>query len=470
MIRSTYLTRSALGLALALGLAAGTSAPAMAKEKDKDKGKAAAAGKIAPSKPVMAIYAPLKTALDAAATRADVVQAKANVASAAAAISAASGKTARATARTNYDAAVAALGATLTAEKAQLEQMRAAGTTPDDKYAYGQMAFALGKLAEDKMLQRTGLASSVESGKLSPEQAAEFSFFVGALAFDMRDYAPARTYLQAADAAGYTKNDVVGMLAEAYFNDNKAAEGIAYLQAAIAKRGGTPPEEWLRRGEVVSYNAKMVDPAAGFGALLVKHYPTTQNWALSIAVLRDMARYPSQDMIDLLRLMDRTKSYMEGRDYIEYIQAADPRRSPGEVMKVVNAGLASGKLPASDITVNEAKTIASARIAADKASLPGLERDARGAAATATVVMAAADAYLSYDQPAKAAELFQLALGKPGVDTARALTRLGIAQVDMGQAAAAQATFAKVEGPRKAMAQLWSAYAATRLAAAAPAQ
>jgi hypothetical protein len=468
MIRSTYFTRSALGLALALGVAAGTAAPALAKDKKAEA--APSAAKITPSKPVMALYTPMKAALDNAGKRQDVIDAKAAVAAAANALNSASGKTARAAARTNYDAAVKALGDKLTAEKAQLEQFRAAGTIADDKYAYGQMAFALGKLAEDKALQRTGLAASVESGKLAPDVAAEFNFFVGALAYDMRDYAAARTALQAASAAGYSKNDVEGMLAEAYINDNQPVEGLKVLEAAVAKKGAAAPEDWLRRGEVVAYNAKLTDKAAAFGAQLVRGYPTTQNWALSIAVLRDLARYPSQDMIDLLRLMDRTKSYMEGRDYAEYIQAADPRRSPGEVLKVLNAGLASGKLSTSDVFVTEAKTIASGRLAQDKASLPTFERDARAPSATATVVMAAADAYLGYDQPAKAAELFQLALSKPGVDTARALTRLGIAQTDMGQVAEAQATFAKVDGPRKLMAQLWSAYAAGKAAPAAPAQ
>lgn len=468
MIRSSFFTRSALGVVLALGVVGGAASPALAQKKDKEAA-APAQAKITPSKPVMALYNTTKASIDAAGKRADVVQAKAAVAQAGAAVNAARTKAARDTARTGYDAAVASLGNLLGAEKGQLEQLRAAGTTADDKYVYGQMAFALGKVADDKALQRAGLAASVESGKLTAEQAAEFNFFVGALAYDMRDYAGARAALQAASAAGYTKNDVDGMLAEAYINDGKAAEGLGILEAAVNKRGASAPEDWLRRGEVVAYQAKLADKAAFFGSKLVAGYPTTQNWGLAIAVLRDLARYPSQDMIDLLRLMDRTKSYMEARDYIEYIQAADARRSPGEVMKIINAGLFSGKLTASDISVNEAKTIASGRLAMDKASLAGLERDARASGATAAIVMAAADAYLSYDQSAKAAELYQIALGKPGVDTARALTRLGIAQVDMGQTAAAVATFAKVDGARKPMAALWTAYANSKTGAAAPA-
>lgn len=463
MIRSTLFTRTALGLALALGVAGGTviaAAPAAAKEK------APAAPKLAPSKTFAPLYGPMKTALDNAGKRQDVIDAKAAVATAAAGVNAASGKAARDSARASYDAAVKALGDKLVAERTQLDQLAPAITTPDDRLIYGQLAFGLGKLAEDKGLQRKGLQASVDSGKLAADQQAQYSFFVGALSYDMRDWAAARAGLQAAIAGGYKQNDAESLLAEAYINDNQSAEGLKVLESAIAARTTAAPEEWLRRGVVVAYKAKLADKATTFGSKLVAGYPTTQNWALAISVLRDTARYPSQETVDLLRLMDRTNSYMEGRDYVEFIQAADPRRSPGEVMKVVNAGLASGKLSGKDVFVTEAKTIASGRIAADKASLPAAERDARAGSATAAVVMAAADAYLSYDNPAKAAELYQLALGKPGVDAARALTRLGIAQTDLGQTAAAQATFAKVEGPRKAMAQLWSAYAASKVAPA----
>jgi Flp pilus assembly protein TadD len=50
------------------------------------------------------------------------------------------------------------------------------------------------------------------------------------------------------------------------------------------------------------------------------------------------------------------------------------------------------------------------------------------------------------------------------VDKPVVLTRLGIAQVDAGDYAGAQATLAQVEGPRKPMAELWSLYAAQKAA------
>jgi hypothetical protein len=47
------------------------------------------------------------------------------------------------------------------------------------------------------------------------------------------------------------------------------------------------------------------------------------------------------------------------------------------------------------------------------------------------------------------------------------LTRLGIAQFDQGKYAESEATFNKVEGARKAIANLWAIYAAQQANGAA---
>jgi hypothetical protein len=179
-------------------------------------------------------------------------------------------------------------------------------------------------------------------------------------------------------------------------------------------------------------------------------------------VVRATSQFQAQETLDLMRLMARTNSYANDRDYIEYIQAADARRFPGEVVKVIQAGTTAGKIKANDPFISEARTVASGRVAADQRSLPALDRDARAPSAPVATVSAAADTFLSYGDAAKAADLYAIALSKPGGDTARLNTRLGIAQVDKGDYAGAQATFAKVQGPRRSLAQLWAAYAAQK--------
>jgi len=464
MVRAKFFARTALGLALAMGVAAGgVSAPAMAKEKEKK----AEAPKITLSKGFMPAYQATKTALDAAAKRPDVVAGREAATAAENAYRSAQGKAARDAARAKYDAAIAALGTVVAAENQAVENAFTAATTPDDKFVAGQLGLTLGQLSLDKKMQRRGLQSMVDSGKVAAADAAKFNYYIGGLAFDSRDYAGARAAFQAAIAGGYTEGGIDGLLADSYFNDNQVAEGLKVLNAAIAKRGAAAPEDWIRKGIVVSYKAKLAPEAVAFSNKLVEGYPTKENWALAIAVIRDMSQFQNQEQLDLMRLMDRTASWSEARDYFEYIQAADPRRLPAEALKVIDLGIASGKLQASDVSVSDARNIASGRIAADKASLVGLERDARAASGSAATAMAGGDAYLSYGDAAKAEALYQIALSKPGVDAPRVLTRLGIAQTDLGKTAEAQATFAKVTGLRAPIAALWSAYAKSK---AAPAQ
>lgn len=354
--------------------------------------------------------------------------------------------------------------ASIPAVKAQVEQLSGLATTPDDKYVAGQFAVSLGATAKDQALQRKGVLAMIDSGKAPAAEQAKLQFYAGQFAYQAKEYAAARTALQAAIQGGYADSDVQTLLAESYFAENNTAQGLTLLQQAIdhQKATGAVPESWYRRGLLAAYKARAGAEAARFGAGLVQSYPTTQNWGLAITIIREISGIPGQDMVDLLRLMGRTNSYNEARDYLEYVEAADPRRLPGEAMKVIEAGVASGKLNGTDRTVTDFRTIASERLAADKASLPSLERDARAASATAVTALASGDAFLSYGEAATAEALYAIALGKPGVDQPRALTRLGIAQADQGKFAEAQATFAKITGPRKPIADLWSAYAASK--------
>ena len=462
MIRIRNQGRIAL---LALGLmtsAAALSSPAMA---------ANSAPKISLSKTFQPVAVIADKAIDAAKIRADVVAAKASLAAAQTALQQAQGS-ARTAARSGVDAALAALGGTLAPEKTLVDNAFAAATSPDDKYMAGNLAIKLGDLAKDTRIQRRGLEAMLGSGKVAPTDAPRLQYYLGQFAYDQNDFAAARTALQAAITAGFHENDIDGLLAEAYLGDNQVPQGLAVLKQAIAARKGTPnpaPAGWYRRGLGAAYKAKLLDQAADFAMSLVNAYPTSDNWAGAVTVVREIGHFPAQETLDLMRLMGRTNSYAEERDYIEYIQAADARRLPGEVLKIIDAGLTAGKLRANDTFVAEARGIANGRIAADRASLVGLERDARAPAASASTVSGAADAFLSYGDAAKAESLYNLAMGKPGAETDRLLTRLGIAQLDLGNLAGAQATFARVGGARKYIARLWEIYVAQKAAPPTPA-
>lgn len=461
MIRARFLTRTALGLVVALGVAAGTAAPAMAKEKP---AKEAKAPELKPSKAYIPAYTAAKSALDAATKRADVVAARQKLINAQNAYNAATGKKGRADAQVQIDAATTELSGLLTAEKGLVEAAAAAATTQDDKYLSGILLTSLGNLGSDKATQRRGVQMQIDSGKLSTADLVKYNAALGKLAMDMKDYPAARLALKSALDGGSADPDVSVLLADAYIKDNQQAAGLQVLKDASAKAGAAVPAEWLRYGVAVAYKSKLADDASWFANMLTTYHGNTENWSLSLAVVRDLRSYAGQDQIDLLRLMDRTKSFLEERDYVDYIQAADPRRLPGEALKIINQGLAAGKLNPADQFVTDAKTQAAGRIAADKASLAGLEKDARAANATAATAAAAGDAYLSYDEPAKAEAMYAIALAKPGVDATRVQLRMGIAQADQGKWADAEASFAKVTDARGPIAQLWTSYVKNKAA------
>lgn len=460
MIRTAMLVRPALCAAAGLAVLTGATfvaAPAMAQKAPKPP-------KLTFSKPFQTVAGPASKVIEDAKKRPDVVAAANNVNAAQAAAQSAQG-TARTQARANVDAAIAALGATLATEKAQLESAFAAASTPDDRYMAGSLAVNLGGIAKDSKMQRRGLEAMLASGKVAPADAPRLQYHLGQFAFDARDYATARTAFLTAKTAGYNENEIDVLLAESYLSDNQVPQGLTMLKQAIDQRNATPnkaPATWYRRGLGAAYKAQQVDKAAEFAMGLVGAYPTADNWAGAITVVREIGKYPAQETLDLMRLMDRTKSYAEERDYIEYIQAADARRLPGEVIRVLDAGKASGKLRANDPFIVEARTVATGRLAADRASLPTLERDGRAANSSAVTATGAADAFLSYGEAAKAEALYNIALTKPGAEKDRLLTRLGIAQLDQGNYAGAQASFGKVTGPRRNIAQLWSLYAAQK--------
>lgn len=377
-----------------------------------------------------------------------------------------------AAAKTNYSKAFAAAyqpfaaklnaGGDLTPLKAEVAALQATATTTDDKYTAGQVTYNLGAKLKDMALQRQGVSMMIDSGSALGGADRPGQIYAAAqLAYQDKDWATARTRAEQAVAAGYA-GEAELLIAETYFAQDQNAAGVDFLDKAIAKKvaaGQTVPDSWLKRGLAMAYEAKLGPQTGKFASMYAQYYPSKDSWGDAIAVQRNFNNYEGQELLDVLRLAQRVGALRSERDYVDYIEAADARRLPGETQRIIQAGIGANMLKAGDVYVAEARTTASGRVNADLADLPKLARDARAASATGSTLMAAGDTFLSYQKPAEAEEFYTLALTKSGVDTARILTRLGIAQLDQGKTGEAQATFAKVTGPRQSIAQLWALYA-----------
>jgi hypothetical protein len=436
MARKYLISRAALALALATGMTGFVAVPAaQAAKKDK-------APKIEFSKEFAAAAAELDKTLTSA---------KENPA-----VTAASEKARAAQSDADRAAAAAQVDAALGGAKAKLAALEPVATTSGDKVKLGEMTRNFGVLTADPVMQNRGLKLMMASGAVQPETMPQIQYMTGITAYQTGDYAGAAQYLKMAKDSGYVDQQGLldRVLADSYKRSGNtgAALQVAQQEIEAAKAAGTKPSETaLRTALQAAYDAKQAGPATDLAAMLASDYPSPSSWASSIAVVRAMSRLPGQENLDLMRLMMRTNSMNDKRDYLEYIENVDPRRFPGEALKVINAGVASGKLSAGEVA--EAKQVASGRISSDKASLNGATPSGNANTVTAT-----GDAFLSYDMPAKAEEFYTAALGKSGVETDKATLRLGIAQADQGKYAAAKQTFAKVGGTRAPIAKMWTAY------------
>lgn len=352
---------------------------------------------------------------------------------------------------------------------AELTAAEAAIKTELDRFAAGQFAVTLGGVLNDAGMRQRGMKNMLDSGMVPAENVADYQFYLGNFAYSAKDYAAAIAALTPIVQANYKESSAAELLADAYDQQGQHAQALDALKMALdaRKAANQPvPDDWFKRANVIAYKNNLGPQAIAWSTMMVENDPTPLNWLGASQLVRQFGTFTNQESLDLGRLLLRSgglqndPKYVE-REYVEYIEAADPRRLPGEVAKVAEMGVKAGILKTSDPFVSDALAQARGRIAADKASLPALDREAR-AGKDGRSALAMADAYLSYDDAAKAEEMYKMAIEKGGVDMDRAYTRLGISQVDQDKFEDAKASFAKVGGARTALARLWSAYASTQ--------
>ncbi len=364
------------------------------------------------------------------------------------------------------DEALKVEGVDINALRPQIDALIPLLVTNDEKIAGGGLIFNTGITASDRSLQLQGMEIMLASDKVPVEQTGRYNFIAYQLANERDDHAKARRYLQGAIDNNFSSDnisppDLQIAMAESFFASNSLTEGFQYLERAISGRkaqGLAVDEQWYRRGLTVAYENEVVPTVYDFASLWISEFPSADNWRDAVNVTRNLNTFQGPEILDLFRLGRRVGALQDESDYDYYVESADPRRLPKEVKDVIDEGYASGVVSRDNLFIAEALEIANGRISADRADLPALDRDASASGAGLRTVYAAGNAFLSYDDYAKAATFFQRALGMPGVDTSEAMTRLGIAQVGLGDYSAARASFEQVQGSRLPIAKLWIAY------------
>ncbi len=333
-----------------------------------------------------------------------------------------------------------------------------------ERYNAGILGVTLGQALNDTAMVGSAADMVLGSSAAKPEDKAKYTFFKGAT---VPGAAGAAMMVQGYEA-GYKLEGTEGSIAAAYYGLKDLANGDIWEKRAtdrLVAAGKSPVDGY--RGALIMH---LQPPGEFVGAqqwakLLGGISLAPNDWRLIVEAGRRAGTgdEPQADL-DMMRLMRLAKAMTLADNYRAYVGLAISRL-PGEVVAVVNEGKGSGVLKGSEDFIsgpNNAFGVASAKLAADKASLATIDKDA-AADPTARAASGGADALLGYGDYAHAVSLYQVALTKSGVDANRVNARLGIAKANLGDIAGAEAAFGAVKaGPWKNVADYWLVYLQAR--------
>lgn len=344
--------------------------------------------------------------------------------------------------------------------RAGVPALIAAIENPNDRQLAGNLILNIGNGISDPTLQRQGLEMMIESGLVPPEQLGQFNWFVGSLAFQADDFAGARQAFEVTKSLAYVPDgsDLDVLIAETYFQQDNVNAGVQHLLGAIsaAETAGMPvAQSWITNALQASYDYDMTSEALMLAEKLIQHHPSQRNWENALRIVNQLYELPADARVDLFRLMRANDAIVDRQEYIRYIEDLDPRVMSNEVQSILAMGLDNGIFEADDGYYVEVKTIVDQRAPQDRDGIGRIISEAESG--DDLDAMTAGDVLYSLRDYARAESMYRMALDK-GYDANTANTRIGIAQAEQGNYAAAVETFALVTGQRAPVARMWIAY------------
>lgn len=347
--------------------------------------------------------------------------------------------------------------------QAALTEGEGTAAEPGDKYWLNYYKLQLGILNKDKNLQAAGLDGMLDSGLTPADNLATYNFFAGNFAYSDKNYPKAIQRLEAAKAAGSTDPALPVLLMDSYLSNNQLDQGIALAKAAAdaSRAAGQQPSDQLYVRPIKALQAaKRNEEALDLMTLRLRDYGQPQVWRQTLfSVLQTSPRTGSvkdQESVtlDALRLMRAAGAMSDRLEYDEYSSLAAANALPGEAVAVIVEGEQKKVFTPEDSKLKPRREDQKARAGNEASTIVAYSKQASTLAKPQTAG-ATADVLVGYGHYADAIPAYQAAINGGGADTEMWTYRLGVAQALAGDKEAAKASFAKVTGARKRLAQLW---------------
>jgi hypothetical protein len=360
------------------------------------------------------------------------------------------------------------------ASKAALAAAEPLAQTNDDRYQFFSLLLNYSIIASDAAAQGRAVAGILDNSNVSPEQMSVFAPIAAEYDNEQKNFDGALARVAKARAANANSGDLSVAAAKAWWGKagsgvltepgrTYVSNGLKEFRAGIdaKKAAGKPVSPQWYTVAIAKADAAGLPEISEWAQLAYDANPSGESLRSLIRVYQRVTpNMSNRENLDLVRLMRAGGGLILRLDYIEYAEMAFKGGSFGEVKSGIEAGRVARVLNTADGA--DYYSIATSKIAADKASLLRAEADANKSA-NGKIASATADAYLSYGDFAKASALYRLALTKGGVDAAEVNTRLGITLASAGDYAGAKSAFSLVTGGvRGGIAKLWLQWLASK--------
>jgi len=329
-----------------------------------------------------------------------------------------------------------------------LEADKVSGKSPYETLMVNQVLAAIYAQKKDFANAVKAMEAQAASGEMTADEQKKMQKQVATSYYQLKNYPKtievAGNYVKAEP----NDTDMLVLIAQSHYLQNNFKETSAGVNATIkaARASGKPLQEgWLQL--LMSSENKLGNDAGTTAALeqLIAVNPKEEYWKNLIQYAEKATRNvgnSTKNALDMYFVKMQVGTLSTAQEYTDMAQLALQDGLPGAAKKIVDKGFAAGVLGGGATKDREVRlqTMANTQAAADEKTLAAGETEARKAKSGDALVKAG-EAYWSYGQYDKAAELIQEAITKGVTNADDAKFRLGMVYITAGKKPQAQEAF-----------------------------
>jgi tetratricopeptide (TPR) repeat protein len=336
---------------------------------------------------------------------------------------------------------------------AKVATAQAVATTKEDRYLIGRLKLEAAAAAKDTPGIASAIDSVAASNYLGAADLSKLYVGLGGTYYNSKQYAQAAAAYQKALAINPQNSEAAMMVGDAFAGAGQKTEALAAYQRLIQSgiaAGQKPDEGLFKRAVAAAYDAN--SPASvTLARQWVAAYPSPASWSDAIAIYSNLNHPDAESAVDLYRLRQLVGALRSGGEYAQYARSAAELNNFNEAKAALDAGIAAKAI---DPSKAEYRDLVDGLKAKPKATAADLA-EATKTAQSGMALLRIGDRYYAMGDYAKAVELYRMAMGKPGVDSAVANLHVGMGLARAGDKAGATAALNAVTGPRADIAKFW---------------